>query len=1043
MVTCPSCGTGVQEPANFCPGCGERLKATTPLEELKVVTVAFCDVVHSTELGQKLELVTLRRTMDRFAETARRVLAGHGGQVGALHGDSVIAVFGIPVAHDDDALRAVRAALELQEALGLVGEDLYREHGVPFKVRVGVNTGKVLVHDADPLEERITGHTVNVAKRLQEATEAGGVLIGEETYQLVRDAVRSEKVPPLALEGVVDPVLAYRLLDVLPGRPGRVPRLQAPMIGRDLEHDLLRSLFERVVNERSCHLVTVLGRAGVGKTRLADEFARGLGDRALVLQGQCLAYGDSVTFWPMMQIVRQAAEIAPTDAPATAHERLLNLVSGDERDRQALSQIEQLLGVGEKTATDLPGDTSWALRRLLESLARRRPVALLIEDLQWAEPILLDTLESIAESAQDTPILLLCMARPDELFERRRHWAGGRLNATSLLLSPLSNPEGEQLVEHLLGSRQLDPEALAHITYLAQGYPLIVEELVATLVERGVLRLLEGRWIATTDLTETQAPPTIYALLAARLDRLEQRDRRVIERAAVVGEQFHDADIEALSPEMTPAQVAARLDALVRQELIQHDHAVAAPMPTESPEGFRFRHILSRNVVYERMTEPVRAELHERFADWLERTAGDRLSQFDELMGYHLHEAYRYRRKLGPVDEHARKLARRAGERYAAAGQRAALRGDIPLTSAWLGRASRLLAAEHPTRLRVLPDLADALQAAGDLRRALRVYDDIVETATAAGDHAAALHAELGRLHVAAFQNHDAFLRDGRGQVERVMAELEPLGDQLGLAKGWYLLGYLDWAVGWAEAARTEVERALGLVRTVGNERWEAYVVRLHCLVMYWGPAPLAEVERHNHEALDLARRTGMRNLEAGALTIFARAAAMRGDFDTARRYNQQAVDITTDLGELLTQAADSMTEGGRGRGGAARRLPGAGADGWDRPDGQRGGAAGAGAAAPGALRRGGGGHPGVRAGGGRAAVGRAGQVALGPRGGAGAAGPGRRGGAAGQGGGGAGGEDRPGRYPRGGARRSGGGAADGGPPRGGGQAVRPRPAAL
>ncbi len=357
-------------------------------------------------------------------------------------------------------------------------------------------------------------------------------------------------------------------------------------------------------------------------------------------------------------------------------------------------------------------------------------------------------------------------------------------------------------------------------------------------------------------------------------------------------------------------QVAARLDALVRQELVQPDRSAAVPLPSESGEGYRFRHILIRSVVYERMTESVRAELHERHADHLEQTAGERISQFDEMIGYHLNESYRYRRKQGPLDEHARQLARRAGERYAAAGQRAALRGDIPLTCSWLGRASRLLPADDPTRLAVLPDLADALQAAGELKRALRVYEDILETARSSGDEATAVHAELGRLYVTAFQDLESFLAGGREQIERTLPLLERLEDHLGQAKAWYLLAYMNWAIGQTEEAREEVERALELVRTVGSERWEANALRLQCLIVYWGPAPLAEVERHNREALEVARRARLRNLEAAALTISARTAAMQGDFDAARRFIRQSNDITSELGELLTQAADSISEG-------------------------------------------------------------------------------------------------------------------------------------
>ncbi|HZD02211.1 MAG TPA: AAA family ATPase [Actinomycetes bacterium] len=912
VATCPSCGTEVPPLANFCLRCGERL-TPIPVEgeigELKVVTVVFCDVARSTELSQRLELVTYERTMGRFAETARLVLARYGGKVGKRQGDSVMAVFGIPVTHDDDALRAVRAALELQETLRALDEELEGEYGVHFHVRVGVNTGRVLVHDRDSVEEQVTGPAVIVARRLEEGGEPGGVLIGEETHQLVRDAVRTQQVEALQLQGVAEPVAAFRLLEVLPGKQGRIPRLRdAPMLGREREQELLGCLFNRVVAERSCHLVTLHGYAGVGKTRLADEFSRGLAEQARLLRGHCLAYGDAVTFWPVVQIVNEAARIEPTDKPETARKRLEALFGTDERDRQALSHIGQLLGISEPS--DLPGDTAGALRRLLESIARRQPLVVLVEDLQWAEPILLDVLEDVADKSRDAPIMLLCMARPGELFHHRPDWPGGKLNATSILLSPLDDHNGEQLVSHLLGEREFDPDALAHITYLARGYPLIVQELVATLIDRGVLRQLDGRWIATADLTSVAMPPRIDALLSARLDRLDLTDRRIIERAAVVGERFHFGDIEALSPASTPVQVAARLDALVRQELVYPDHSAAAPLVTESGEGYRFRHIMIRSVVYERITEPHRAELHERFADHLERTAGERLSQFDEMIGYHLNEAYQYLRKLGPLDEHIRLLARRAGERYAAAGQRAALRGDIPLTCSWLERASRLLPADHPTRLAILPDLAYALQSAGELSRALRVYEEILEAARPAGDERIAVHAELGRLYVTAFGDLESFLRGGRERIERSLPLLERLEDHLGLGKAWYLLAYLDWAIGHSETAREEVERALGLIRLAHSDSWEASAARLHCLILYWGPAPLPEVERHAREALELAQRSGIRSLEASALTIQARIEAMQGDFDAARRFTRQANDITTDLGELLTQATDSISEG-------------------------------------------------------------------------------------------------------------------------------------
>src|SRR5215204_7452327 len=550
MTTCPNCGNGLVDQPRFCPECGPRLTARATAQECRIVTVVFCDVVKSTELERELEPLPTQRLLDRYGQAVRRALGDRGASVGKRHGDGFMAAFGVPELHEDDALRAVRAAGELRTILDELAKEVREQRGLEFHVRLGINTGNVLVRDAGTLEEELTGTAVNLAKRFEEAAGAGEILRGEETYRLVTDAVKAEAAGPVTIKGTTEPQQVWRLLEVLPDRPGRARRPIAPMVGRAHEQELLRHLFERAAAEGTCHLVTVLGSAGVGKSRLVDEFAAGLGDQASVLRGHCPAFGDSVTLWPMVEVVRQAAGIAPDDSAEQARARLGELLAGEERGTLVTERIAQLLGVGQDTG--LPEDTFWALQRLLETLARRRPLVLVIDDLQWADPILLDGLEHVVEYA-DAPLFLLCMARPDELFARRAQWSGGKANALSFLLSPLPEREGEQLVVHLLGGR-VDPAVQAHVSEWAQGFPLLVEELVSNLRDEGRLGAADGRWTLRAEPEETAdrraptVPTSIHALLLARLDRLGPRGRAVIEPAAVVGQQFHLGDVEALHP---------------------------------------------------------------------------------------------------------------------------------------------------------------------------------------------------------------------------------------------------------------------------------------------------------------------------------------------------------------------------------------------------------------------------------------------------------------------------------------------------------------
>ena len=443
MPTCPQCGEENPEGFKFCGSCGALLaEASAPREVRKTVTVVFSDVTGSTALGERLDPESLRRVMGRYFDEMQAVVERHGGTVEKFIGDAVMAVFGIPVLHEDDAVRAVRAAAEMRERLAGLNEELERDWGVTIAVRTGVNTGEVVAGDASSGGQRFaTGDAVNVAKRLEEAAPPNEILLGETTHRLVRDAVKVEAVEPLELKGKGERVSAYRLLSIEPGAEGRARRLDSPMVGREREQALLERAYERAAGERGCHLFTVLGAAGVGKSRLLAEFLKGLGDNATVVGGRCLPYGEGITFWPLLEVLRKLYG----DELVSAIETRL---AGDENAELIASRVGAAVGLAESAgATE---ETFWAVRKLLEAQAHEQPLVLVFDDLQWGQPTFLDLVEHIADWSRDAPILLICLARP-EFLDDRPGWGGGKFNATSVLLEPLSDEDSAELVLNLLG----------------------------------------------------------------------------------------------------------------------------------------------------------------------------------------------------------------------------------------------------------------------------------------------------------------------------------------------------------------------------------------------------------------------------------------------------------------------------------------------------------------------------------------------------------------------------------------------------------------
>ncbi|TMK78621.1 MAG: hypothetical protein E6G45_06175 [Actinobacteria bacterium] len=669
----------------------------------------------------------------------KAIVERHGGSVEKFIGDAVMAVFGVPVAHEDDALRAVRAAAEMRDALPELN----------VQARIGVNTGEVVTGT----EERLaTGDAVNVAARLEQAAQSDEVLMGAPTLALVRDAVDVEEAKPLALKGKAEPVLAYRLLRVLEA-PER--RHETPFVGRERELALLRDAWERAQTERRCLLVTVVADAGVGKSRLVAEALTPLDAR--IVRGRCLPYGQGITYWPVVEVLKQL-DVLPAEEVAAA-------------------AIHSLLGETEvQTSAE---EIAWAVRKTFERAASERLLALVFEDVQWGEETFLDLIEHVALLSSGAPILLACLARP-ELLERRPQWP------VALRLGPLPADDVEALIPRRIGG-----ELRQRMARAAGGNPLFITEM-----------------LAMTGEAETQVvvPPNLQALLTARLDRLDPSERRVLERGAVEGEIFHRGAVQALAPEET--QVTPRLAALVRKELIEPD----APQ-LSSEDGFRFRHLLIRDAAYDGLPKASRAELHERLACWLEEQGGE-LVELDEILGYHLEQAALFQAELGQSDP---ALAQRAGKRLAAGGRRARWRGDEGAASSLLERA---LGLTRPLGLDVHLELDLAwIYRFSAPDEALAIAEATAERARDEDDEAGELLARVVAAHQRFVIGEQPDV-DGLETLARsALPVLAQADDDAGLARVWDVLAYgVAITRGRFDECAQAAEQALRHARLAGDE---------------------------------------------------------------------------------------------------------------------------------------------------------------------------------------------------------------------------------
>ncbi|HEV7132582.1 MAG TPA: adenylate/guanylate cyclase domain-containing protein [Gaiellaceae bacterium] len=855
MATCPDCGAGIPDGARFCATCGAAVTAAGP-DRRKIVTVLFSDLTGSTQLAERHDAETVRRVLRRYFDEFSNVLVRHGGTVEKFVGDAVLAVFGIPAAHEDDAFRAVRAAIEMRATLDRLNDELEPLYGVRLANHTGINTGEVVTGDPSA-QTLVTGDAVNVAARLEQAASAAEILLGDSTHELVRGAVETEPLPPLELKGKSEPVPAWRLAALRPD--ARLRPLDTPLVGRDGELAVLRAELERAELEQACRRVNLIGAAGIGKSRLALELGRHAAQGVRVLQARCLSYGDGITFWPLAEIVRTAASIGDDVDREEALRRLTALVAAEPDGELVAARVAVTMGLADRAAP--AEETAWAARRLFETLAREGPLVLVFDDVHWAEPALLDLLDYVTTTSQ-AAILLLTAARPD-LLERRPELPG-----TTVLLEPLRAMEAEALIDLLAGEAPLPERVRTRVRILAAGNPLFVEETLAMLRDRP---------------DENAIPPTIQALLAARLDALPARELDLLVRASVVGQEISRAALLELVDDDT--ELDESVSKLACKDLLRTVRS------TYADEAYRFRHVLVRDAAYAASLKEVRADLHERFARWLARTTGERVREYEEIVGYHFEQAHRLRIEIAPGDPVAARLAADGARALGAAGRRAVARGDSHAASDLLTRAAGL-EPDPLGRADLLTHLAEARLYTGDLVGARALAEEA--RATAAGrNRRVELRAAIRLAQLMMFTDPSADHARIGADAEAAAAELEQLGDLWSAADARMLLIYPSMTESYTALSRT-AETARLLARRAGNGRVEAEATTWQGVGAVTGPMPVPEAIAYCER---LREESSGPLAEAHAVHPAVWLYGLAGRIEDAREAGAYAAEIFRNLG--------------------------------------------------------------------------------------------------------------------------------------------------
>jgi len=899
MLACPSCGQENPEGARFCNACGTTLAAAQATrKERKFATALFADLVGSTALAEREDPEVVQsvigRTFDRMAEEIGR----HEGLLEKFMGDAVLAVFGVPRSHEDDAERAVRAALEMLAILSELNRGFEAEGKPTLGMRIGIESGEVLVdleRASGPRDRMLTGDAVNTAARLQTAAEPGHIVVGPSVQASTKDVIEYVELQPLALKGKAEPVPAWRALRIKARTRGERPRLgmEARLVGRDEELAVLTQTFHRVQTDRQPALVTVIGPAGVGKSRLIAELERyvePLPESVYWRRGRCLAYGNT-SYSAFADAIKAQCEIFDDDSADVAAGKADAAARELFGDDSVAPQLRALVGAGEWR--DMSREELFeAWRRFLERLAARYPLVLVLEDIQWADDGLLDFIEHVADWAQG-PIMVIATARA-ELFEKRPTWGGGKRNATSIYLDPLSTAEGAAMLADLLPG-PIQPELLRSIVERSEGNPLYVEEIVRKLIDDGVLRATEAsRWEVAKPIAGIELPRSVQGLIAARLDGLPDDEKQVLQDAAVVGRVFWVGAVVELTSKPL-AEVRDTLGRLrVKELIVPHD-----PSSFRDEHEFAFRHALIRDGAYDSLPKALRADKHIAVARWAEDRAGDRAEEIAELIATHEVEALRYLEELG---ERRPEVERKAFDDVWGAARRT---GALKLgeeSTRWFREAERLadiLAIQPIERAPLAREHAAATIGPDDSPENERVARRAIEIFAAVDDRVGVgwAHARLV-IPLMQLSRHDEAEQAGRTAIET----LEPLGDSAELADALHRLGWFYWRRGREPEADPLLRRAIDIAARVDAKlvRAEATQTLAVCQLSF---GTFAAANQLIEEAFSLAK-------EAGATTNLLRA---YNNLATVRGSSQGPAAVVTVLFEGLELAmrAGNIQNGG------------------------------------------------------------------------------------------------------------------------------------